>query len=66
MNKRDEKLIDEMEAIRSRNNVNWMDILRVALREAPEETRILLAGVSDCDGRVQNIIKKIAEGGDGD
>jgi hypothetical protein len=59
MNKRDEKLIDDMEAIRVRNNTNWMDILRVALREAPEETRSLIKDISDCDDRIRAILKEI-------
>ena len=36
------KIIDEIEKVRSRNNVNWMDILRVAFRHAPDEARIIM------------------------
>ena len=37
MNKNTEyyiSIIDEMEKIRTKNNVNWMDILRLAFRHA--------------------------------
>ena len=36
------KIVDEIQAIRAGNNINWMDLLRVALRAAPEETKQLV------------------------
>ena len=33
------KIIDEIEKVRTRNNVNWMDLLRLAFTHAPEEAR---------------------------
>ena len=36
------KLIDEIEKIRTANNVNWMDLLRLAFTKAPEETKLLI------------------------
>ena len=35
------KIIDEIEKVRTRNNVNWMDILRLAFTHAPEEAKKL-------------------------
>ena len=32
------KIIDKIEKVRSKNNVNWMDVLRLALKNAPDET----------------------------
>ena len=32
-------IIDEIEKVRTRNNVNWMDILRLAITHAPDEAR---------------------------
>ena len=31
------KVIDKIEKIRSKNNSNWMDILRLAFRHSPRE-----------------------------
>ena len=31
------KIIDEIEKIRTKNNVNWMDVLRLAFMHAPDE-----------------------------
>ncbi len=33
------KIIDEIEKIRTKNNVNWMDVLRLAFLRAPEGSR---------------------------
>ena len=33
----DLEIIDEVEKVRTQNNKNWMDILRVAFKHAPEE-----------------------------
>ena len=43
------KIIDEIEKVRSRNNVNWMDILRVAFRHAPDEARIIMGKINSED-----------------
>ncbi len=36
------KIIDEIEKIRTKNNVNWMDVLRLAFIHAPEESKKLM------------------------
>ncbi len=33
----DQKIIDQIEDIRSKNNTNWMDILRIAFKHSPKE-----------------------------
>ena len=33
------KIIDEIEKVRTRNNVNWMDVLRLAFKHSPEEAK---------------------------
>ena len=34
------KIIDEIEKVRSKNNVNWMDVLRLAFKKCPMNQRI--------------------------
>ena len=36
------EVIDEIEKVRTRNNVNWMDILRLAIKHSPEEAKLLM------------------------
>ena len=40
------KIIDNIEKVRSKNNVNWMDVLRLALRHAPDATIKLMKNIN--------------------
>ena len=39
------KVIDQIESIRKKNNKNWMDILRIAFKFAPEKTSFVFLGI---------------------
>jgi len=60
----DMEIIDKIQEIRSRNNVNWMDILRLAFRESPEEARILMGKVNDYDGEIAALLRQLAANGE--
>jgi hypothetical protein len=53
----DAEIVDLIQEIRSRNNINWMGILKIALRYAPEETKVLLASVYMEDAAVSDLVK---------
>jgi len=55
------KIIDEIEKVRTRNNVNWMNILRLAIRHAPDEAIELLKNVNCEDERISELFKNISE-----
>lgn len=48
------KLIDEIQNIRKRNNVNWMNILKIAFLKAPNQTKKIFKKVS-IDDKLINI-----------
>ena len=48
-----------IEKIRSKNNTNWMDILRIALRHAPNETIKLMTKINKKDQVITNLFKNI-------
>ena len=54
-------IIDEIEKVRTRNNVNWMDILRLAITHAPDETRKLMKKVNSEDDKISRLLKKLTE-----
>ncbi len=54
-------IIDEIEKVRSRNNVNWMDVLRLAFRNAPDEARELMKKVNAEDATIASLLKKLTE-----
>ena len=50
--------LDRIEKARKQNNVNWMDILRIALKNAPNET-IKLKKINKKDQIITNLFKSI-------
>jgi uncharacterized membrane protein len=64
MSKRtDLEIIDEIEKIRTKNNVNWMDILRLVFTVAPDEARKLMSRVDEFDNRISTLVKELSENG---
>jgi len=55
------KLIDEIEKIRTSNNVNWMNLLRLAFRIAPDEAKKLFARINEDDKRISELLGRLAE-----
>ena len=59
--KSDLEIIDKIEQIRTRNNVNWMDVLRLAFTHAPDEARTLIGKINQEDGQISDLYRKLAE-----
>lgn len=59
----DLEIIDAVEAVRTKNNKNWMDILRVAFKYAPKEARPILAEINKSDGEISRLLDKLANNG---
>ena len=55
------KIIDEIEKVRTRNNVNWMDVLRLAFIHAPEESKKLMKKINQEDNRVSELFEKLSK-----
>ena len=55
------KIIDEIEKIRTKNNVNWMDVLRLAFKNAPQESKKLMKKINDADDQISALFKKLSE-----
>jgi len=55
------KIIDEVETVRTKNNVNWMDVLRLAFIHAPEESKKLMKKINQEDNRVSELFKKLSK-----
>ena len=56
----DLEIIDEVEQVRTKNNVNWMDILRLSFKHAPDEARKLMGKVNEHDGRISELLKELS------
>ena len=53
------KVIDEIEKTRSKNNVNWMNILRIAIKNSPQETIRTMKKIDAKDSKISNLFKKL-------
>jgi|TARA_B100000768_G_scaffold147002_1_gene140304 hypothetical protein len=61
MNKRtDIDIIDEIQSIRSKNNINWMNILKIAFKYAPEETRKVFKNIAKEDNSIIELSNELA------
>ena len=54
-------VIDEIEKVRTRNNVNWMDILRLAIKNDPDEAIKLLCRVNKEDKNISKLFSKLSD-----
>ena len=55
------KIIDEIEKIRTKNNVNWMDVLRLAFTHAPEQAKKLMEKIDHEDTRISDLVKALSK-----
>ena len=58
-NKNYDKIFDAIEKLRSKNNKNWVDILRLAFKHAPVEASKLLKKVNKKDRKISSLLAKL-------
>ena len=55
------KIIDEIEKVRTRNNVNWMDILRLAFKHDPKGSVKIMRKINYDDKKISKLLNKISK-----
>ncbi len=53
------KIINKIEKIRGKNNFNWMNILRLAYKKAPNETSKIMSKIYRDDLKISKLVKKL-------
>jgi len=53
------KFIDQIQNIRSKNNKNWMDLLRLSLELDFDKTSKIIKEICKDDKRISNLAQKI-------
>ena len=53
------KLINEIQNIRSKNNSNWMDILRLAFKYDPKSSSKIMSNIYLDDKRISKLVKNL-------
>ena len=53
------RIISKIENIRKKNNVNWMNILRIAFKNNPKATARVMSKIYFDDKRISILVKKL-------
>jgi len=53
------RVITQIENIRKKNNVNWMNILRIAFKNNPRATAMVMSKIYSDDKRIGALVKKL-------
>ncbi|MBA1339695.1 MAG: hypothetical protein FD544_000236 [Pelagibacterales bacterium] len=53
-----EHIIKRIENIRKKNNVNWMDILRISMKYSPRETMNVMKKIHHTDNKISKLFNK--------
>lgn len=55
------KTISLIENVRKKNNKYWMDILRVAFKFAPKETKLIIKKINQNDKKISKLIENLSK-----
>jgi len=53
------KIISQIENIRKNNNINWMNILRIAIKYNPKSTAQVMSKIYSDDKKIGDLVKKL-------
>ena len=54
-------IISKIEKIRSKNNVNWMNILRLAFKLDPVSAKKIMKKINYDDKKISNLLNKLSD-----
>ena len=55
------KIIDQIEKIRSKNNVNWMNILRLAFKLDANQAKKIMQKINYDDKKISQLLNKLTK-----
>lgn len=59
--KKNLQIINSIQKIRSKNNVNWMNLLRLAFRNDPKNATKIMSKIYRDDQKVTELVKKLCK-----
>ena len=54
------KIINQIQKARSRNNTNWMNILKLAFRLDPKNASKIMKKINSDDQKISKLLRKIS------
>jgi len=61
MKKNYNKIINQIQKIRSKNNVNWMNILKLAFELDPNSAKKIMRKINYDDKKISNLLSKLGD-----
>ena len=61
MTKNHKKIIDKIQQVRSKNNVNWMNILKLAFKLDPKSASKIMKKINYDDKKISSLLSKLAK-----
>ena len=55
------KIIKQIEKIRAKNNVNWMNILRLAFKLGPNEAKKIMKKINYDDKKISALLNQLSK-----
>ena len=55
------KIIDKIEKIRSKNNVNWMNVLRLAFKLDANQAKKIMQKINYDDKKISQLLSKLSK-----
>jgi len=52
-------IINQIEKTRTKNNVNWMDVLRIAFQNDPEAAKRCLRKINNQDKQISRLVGRL-------
>ena len=56
-----DEIIDEIQKIRTQNNKAWMDLLRLAFKQAPDEAKGIFSEITENDRKINELSKELCK-----
>ena len=60
MKKNYNKIIDKIQKIRAKNNVNWMNILKLAFKHDPRNASKIMKKINYDDKKISRLLKELS------
>ena len=56
-----EAIIRQITNARKKNNINWMNLLRISIKFAPKQAKKILNDINKQDKKISQLLKKITK-----
>ena len=61
MKKNYNKIIAKIALARKKNNINWMNLLKISIKYAPNQSKKILRDINSQDKKISQLLKKITK-----